>query len=221
MRLKPDELKPRGRVEIFTTRGPKPIVTPINLISHNKITGQKIYQDASIDFSKTDLIGKEVIDNIIFNQGKDRVIEALASGFIKPIARMALGDRGTLPSDRTVPKVPTSDMTGLYNEVFRSDIDVTTVDTGSTNHNVKLVKTFSALDIPVTAFSNQSDPTVNEVSLILCDLLSGAPLPRTDTAPPTTPDADEESFSIRTFKSVPFDASNEISITFRYTVFIE
>jgi hypothetical protein len=55
----------------------------------------------------------------------------------------------------------------------------------------------------------------------MADLLGGAPLPRPPVAAPNTPDADESMFSIRTFKSVPFEAANEIAVTIRYTIYIE
>ena len=74
---------------------------------------------------------------------------------------------------------------------------------------------------PITAFSNQANPIVNEVGLVMADLFGGNPLPRAPVAAPDPPDADEEVFSIRTFKSVPFEAANEIAITIRYTIFIE
>jgi hypothetical protein len=160
--------------------------------------------------------------NIILNVGKDRIIESLTTGFVRTIARMAIGDRGTIPSDPTVPKVPTSDMTALYNEVYRDDIDTTVLNIGlPTTHEVKFTKVFSSLDVPITSFSNQANPVVNEVALVMADLFGGNPLPRPPVAAPDAPDVDEELFSIRTFKSVPFEAANEIAITVRYTIFIE
>lgn len=208
-----------GRVEIFVTQGRPVNVIPIDRIRND--FGLTVYRDAELDFSKTNLIHTEDIKNIILNTGKDRVITSLTTGFVRTIARMAVGDRGAIPSDQTIPKVPVSSMTGLYNEVFRSDVEVVTQNIGTPSiHEVKFIKTFSALTIPITSFSNQANPIINEVSLIMCDLLSGSPLPRLDIAAPSAPNTDEENYSIRCFKSVPFEAANEISITFRYTVFI-
>lgn len=213
-----DSLNPQGKVELFVTRG-VPRVTPGKLI---RSFPTKIYDSAELDFSGVELLHHETIKNIILNIGKDKVIESLATGFINAIARMAIGDRGTIPSDSTVPKVPVATMTDLYNEVYRDDIDVTTLNVGTpTVHEIKFVKTFSALTIPLTSFSNQANPVVNEVALITADLLGGNPLPRAAVAAPDSPDADERLFSIRTFKSIPFEAANEISITIRYTIFIE
>lgn len=200
-----EELKPKGKVELFVTKG-----TPLV----DKITGE-------IDFSSVELIDQETYFNILLAEGKNKLVKALTTGFCKQIARMAIGDRGTIPSDQTVPKVPEQKMTKLYNEIFRSDLDtfveVTTVD----KHEVKFIKSFSALTVPITAFSNQANPIVNEVALVLCDLIGGQPLPREDVAFPNSPISDEELFSIRCFKSVPFEAANEIAITFRYTVYFE
>lgn len=218
MNLK-DKFKITGKVELFATKG-KPTVTPGKLISN--INGLKVYDSATIDFSRVDLLEQKTLMNIVLNQGKDRVIESLTTGFIRVIARMAIGDRGTIPSDSTVPKVPVATQAGLFNEVYRKDVDVTTLNIGTpTVHEVKFITTFSALDIPVASFSNQANPAVNEVGLVMADLLSGNPLPRAPVASPGIPDTDEQVFSIRTFKSVPFEAANEISVTIRYTIFIE
>jgi hypothetical protein len=204
-----------GKVEVFVSKG-KPEIKRGPELAPN------IFKWAEIDFSKCKFLDKQEIHNIILNQGKDTVIQSLTTGFIKVIARIAIGDRGALPSDQTVPKTPVSTMTELYNEVYRADIDTTTLTIGDdVHHEVKFIRTFSALDIPISSFSNQANPIINEVALIMADLLSGDPLPRSPVASPDDPPADEKLFSIRTFKSVPFEAANEISITIRYTIFIE
>lgn len=216
-----DSLKPKGKVELFVTRR-EPKIVRGEVHSHCDNTGQTIYKSAHIDFTSTEMLQEETLQNIILNQGKDRVIESLTTGFVRVIARMAIGDRGTIPSDSTVPKVPEAIATDLFSEVHRADVDTITLNIGTpTDHKVEFIKTFSALDIPITAFSNQANPVVNEVGLVMADLLSGNPLPRAAVSAPDAPDADEEIFSIRTFKSVPFEASNEIAVTIRYTIFIE
>lgn len=217
MKLK-EKLAPQGYVEFFVTKGKPSIINGPLLY---EMQGHKVYRSAQLDFSNTTLIDKFEHRNIIFGQGKNTVIESLTTGFIKVIARMGIGDRGTLPSDSTIPKVPTSSMTGLYNEVYRADVDTTILNVTPTTHEVKFIKTFSSVDIPVASFSNQANPVVNEINLIMADLLSGNPLPRPPVAYPGTPDADELSFSMRTFKSIPFDVATQVSITIRYTIFIE
>jgi len=216
-----EKFQMKGVVEVFTSEGRPELIYKGHVPNKNDLP---VFRAVDIDFSKgrCNLVDCQKIENVILYSGKDRVIESLTTGFIHIIARMAIGDRGTLPSDQTVPKVPTSDLEGLYNEVYRDDVDAVVLDVGGGDgtHEVKFIKTFSAVDIPLTSYSNQASPIINEVSLITADLLAGNPLPRPPVAAPNTPDADEGFFSLRTFKSVPFEASNEISITIRYTIFI-
>lgn len=220
MAIHKDGLKPRGIVELFVTRG-RPKVAYGKLLS-NKFSQPKCYDSAHIDFENTEILDYRYIENIIVNQGKDKVIESLTTGFINVIARMAIGDRGTLPSDPTSPKTPNETQTELFNEVYRDDVDSVILDTGTDDeHSARFIKTFEATEVPITSYSNQANPVINEVGLITADLISGEPLPRDPVAAPDEPDEDEELFSIRTFNSVPFLAENDIAITIRYTIFIE
>jgi hypothetical protein len=215
-----DGLCPKGRVELFVTQG-KPKLRLFSLLA-SAPGFPKVHSHHELDFSAVRLLDSYDNMNIIVNQGKDKVIQSLTTGFINVVARMAIGDRGTLPSDQTVPKVAVPTQTALFNEVYRGDMDATIVNIGTpTAHEVKFVKTFSSTLIPLTAYSNQASPVVNEAGLIVVDLLSGQPLPRTPVSAPAAPNADERLFSLRTFKSVPFEAANDISITIRYTIFIE
>jgi hypothetical protein len=158
--------------------------------------------------------------NILVNSGKDKAILALAQGYVNPIGRMAIGDRGALPSNPQQTKVPVPTMSALYNEIYRADIDFIVPDVGTPDvHQVKFLKTFTAVDVPITAFSNQAQPIINEVGLITYDESEG--WPRLPVAAPNPPPPDEALFSIRTFKSVPFESANEISVTIRYTIFID
>lgn len=222
-----DKLYPQGLVEIFVTRG-KPTLHTWGALP-SKPGFPQVYTDHRIEFSDCELIAKHVRKNIIVNQGKDAVIRSLTTGNLLVIARMCVGDRGTLPSDSTVPKVPTPTMTTLYNEVNRSDVEAVILNVGSPSiHEVKFVKTFNAAGtnkIPITAFSNQSKPVLNEVGIVMFDPAMPPPLPRPDNYGPYTPSnqppSDEVLFAIRTFKSVPFEESNDMSVTIRYTIFIE
>jgi hypothetical protein len=215
-----DGLKPRGIVEVFITEG-KPEIEYGKLLKSGP-SQPKCYESAVINFHKTKILDHRYIENIIVNIGKDKVVESLTTGFINVIARMAIGDRGTLPSDPTVPKVPQATQDSLFNEIYRDDIDSVVLDVGTPEtHSVRFIKSFAAADIPITSYSNQANPVVNEVGLITADLISGNPLPRPPVAAPNPPDADEELFSLRTFNSVPFLAENDIAITIRYTIFVE
>jgi hypothetical protein len=217
-----DGLNPKGRVEVLVTRG-KPQVKKGQRIQVAK--GVWIDEFYEVELKTDQLIDYIDIKNLIVNSGKSKVITSLVAGSTNPIGRMCIGDRGTIPSDPTVPKVPaetTTAITGLYNEVYRGDIDGITLNVGTLGINeARFTKTFSALDIPIASFSNQSKPVVNEVGLITYDPGYG-PIPsRAPVWAPNAPMADETLFSIRTFKSVPFEAANEISVTIRYTIFIE
>lgn len=215
-----DGLSAHGKVEIFVTKG-KPVIHKFG-----KLPGyfglRAVYEDHRIEFTQCELLDIIEDKNIILNQGKDSVITSLTTGYILSLARVAIGDRGTIPSDSTVPKVPVPTMTGLYNEVYRADAEAIILNVGTpTIHEVKLVKTFAAVDIPITAFSNQSKPVVNEVGVIMLNPALPPPLPRPPVAAPDIPPGDEVMFALRTYKSVPFEISSDIAVTFRYTIYIE
>lgn len=214
-----EPLKLKGKVEVLVSKG-KPAIEFVGM--RKTPNGVPLCERIEIDLDKTSLIDSFAVENIILNIGKDKVIQAMVDGSVNPIGRMAIGDRGTIPSDSSVPKVPVETMTSLYNEVYRADIDGVTVDVGVTPtvHEAKFVKTFGATEIPIAAFSNQAKPVVNEVGLITYNpVVQG--LPRPPVWSPNAPMSDEALFSIRTFKSVPFEAANEISVTIRYTIFIQ
>jgi hypothetical protein len=219
-----DCLSPQGLVELFVTRG-RPVIHKWGK-QPSRPGYPDVYSEHRLDFTDCIMISKSSQKNIIVNYGKDSVIRSLTTGNILTLARMAVGDRGTIPSDSTVPKVPVPTMTALYNEVARADAEAVILNVGTpTVHEVKLVKTFSAVDIPITAFSNQAKPVLNEVGLIMIDPSQPPPLPRPPVFGPYTPvnlpPADEVLFSIRTFKSVPFEVANDMSVTIRYTIYIE
>lgn len=244
-----------------------------------------------------ELFYRDVQWNLLLAKGLAEVLRALTT--VSPattpriITRMAVGDQGTIPSDPTVAKVPTKDLTGLYHEVYRKDIDSrvptlytpsgftytgntlintntltglsstsgitagmivqgTGIPTGtvvvnptlsptsitvsnnaiSTNSGVSLtfigtsnqcefIASFNAVDVPLSAFSNPNQPRINEVSLVIIDPTASGGLVRSAVFAPASPPADEVVLSLRTFKSVPFEAANNISVTIRYTIFTE
>jgi hypothetical protein len=81
--------------------------------------------------------------------------------------------------------------------------------------------TFDAVDVPLTSFANPSQPRLNEVGLVLIDPTAAGGLVRAPVAGPNASDADEVLMTIRTFKSVPFEIANDVSVTIRYTIFTE
>jgi hypothetical protein len=198
--LTKDKLGLQGRVEIF--------------VFHHGVLND--YQD---------------IKNIIFYQGNTEVLRTLStiSPSTKPriINRMAAGDQGTIPSDSTVPKVPTKDLpqlittNGLYHEVYRKDVDSRIQTFSGATNEVKFIATFTASDVSLSAFSNPSQPRINEIGLVIIDPTAVSGIVRTAVTAPTAPPSDEVILSIRTFKSVPFEVANDVSITIRYTLFME
>jgi hypothetical protein len=88
-------------------------------------------------------------------------------------------------------------------------------------NEAKFVATFNAVDIALTAFSNPSQPRINEVGLVIIDPTAPAGLTRSPVTAPASPPTDEILMSIRCFKSVPFEIANDVSLTIRYTIFME
>lgn len=91
---------------------------------------------------------------------------------------------------------------------------------GSVNE-CQFTTTFDAADVPLTAFANPSQPRINEVGLVIVDPTASGGLSRLPVAAPNAPDADEVLMTVRTFKSVPFEVANDITVTVRYTIFTE
>lgn len=246
-------------------------------------------------YEKGVLFDHQVLKNILLYQGLGQVISAISSSYPpKPriVARMAIGDQGTIPADLTVPRVPQKNLTSLYHEIYRKDIDSTVptiyslnglnivgtttlgsstitgmattvgisagmVVTGtgvplgtvvvnilgansiqvsnlaiSSNTGITLnfagaanqcvfVATFAAAAIDISAFSDPAKPYVNEVGLVILDPTAPDGLGRSPVTSPATPPSDEVLLSIRTFKSVPFVAANDITLTVRYTLYTE
>lgn len=96
-----------------------------------------------------------------------------------------------------------------------------TITFSGTVNECQFVATFNAVDVPTTSFSNPSQPRVNEVGLVIIDPTAAGGLVRAAVSAPSLPQTDEVLLSIRCFKSVPFEAANDISITIRYTLFTE
>jgi len=80
---------------------------------------------------------------------------------------------------------------------------------------------FNAVDIAITAYTNPSAPVINEVGLVLINPAAPSGIVRSPVTAPTTPPSDEVVMSIRTFPSIPFTIANDVSVTIRYTVYME
>lgn len=180
-------------------------------------------------YKNGELFDHQDLHNIVLYQGNAEIIRSLSAVFpsTKPriIGRMCVGDQGTIPADPTVPKVPVKTMTALYHEVYRKDCDsreltVNSGEGGSVNQ-CKFVTSFSAADVAMSAYSNPSQPRINEVGLVLIDPVSENGIERDPVTSPDTPPSDEILLSIRCFKSIPFEVANDVSVTIRYTIYME
>lgn len=158
--------------------------------------------------------------NFIVDLGKQRAMEILA-GLVdtwpqsRRIFRLALGDQGCVPGQPFIPKTPDGSwpaFTTLFHEVGRQDI------TSITEPAPKQAQFLtSALSSNYTPGNFSSSPRViNEAGLITN---RGVPIVGV-TQPPATIPADEDLFSIRTFKSVPFDPADSVTIQLLWNVFV-
>lgn len=176
-------------------------------------------------YKGTELFDHQDIQNIILDQGFAEVIRTISvtSPTTKPriINRMCVGDQGTIPADPTVPKLPTRDMTGLHHEIFRKDIESRELTLSGSTNQCKFITTFAASEVATTAYSNPSQPRINEVGLVFIDPVAASGLDRDPVTSPDLPPSDEIVMSIRCFKSIPFELANDVSITIRYTIYME
>lgn len=122
---------------------------------------------------------------------------------------------GTVVSDIVS---PTSIKISLPATSSNSGITFTLI--GAVNE-VQFIATFNAFDVPISAFANPSQPRLNEVGLVIIDPTAAGGLVRAPVVAPAAPEPDEVVLSIRTFKSVPFEAANDITVTIKYTLFME
>lgn len=157
--------------------------------------------------------------NFIVDRGKTRAMSILA-GLVdtwpqsRRIYRLAIGDQGCVPGQPLIPKTPDGSwpaLTALFHEVGRQDI--TTITSPAPKQAQFLT---SVLSSNYTPGNFSSTPRlINEAGLITSQGVPGA-----ITQPPTTIPADQDLFSIRTFKSVPFDPADSVTIQLLWNVFV-
>lgn len=125
-----------------------------------------------------------------------------------------------IPLGAVVEEVITGSSVRISGEATSNNSGVNISFAGTVNE-CQFTATFDAVDVPLTAFANPSQPRVNEVGLVIIDPTAGAGLVRPPVASPNANAVDEVLMTIRTFKSVPFEVANDVSITIRYTIFTE
>jgi len=149
------------------------------------------------------LLEKISDDNFVVDAGKIRVAKILGKAAdAGVITKMAIGDGGH-DSDLYVPKTPDTSWatkTGLDNEITRKDND-SADPTYPDDYTVEFLNTFNSESI-IDPF--HTDPkVVNEAGLII----DGA--------------GGEELFAIRTFKSVQFDPTDQLSLILQWRITIQ
>lgn len=155
---------------------------------------------------------------------RDILIGPNGSGFTGSIFRMGIGDGGVPPGELFNPKLPDATWparTGLYHEVIRQDIAVFSTPTAM---SMRFVGSFLSTDVDLSSYS-LADNVVNEASLIVGDgiLTIGGDKRQINSnlgSPLDEVDADEQMFSTRTFKSVSFDPSEDVTLALTWTITI-
>lgn len=125
-----------------------------------------------------------------------------------------------IPSGSVVVEVITSSSVKISNAATSTNSGVNISFSGTVNE-CQFTATFNAVDVDLAAFANPSQPRVNEVGLVIIDPTSAGGLTRDAVVTPNQNYSDEVLMTVRTFKSVPFEAANDVSITVRYTIFTE
>jgi hypothetical protein len=157
-------------------------------------------------------------ENFIVNLGLETVIDILdGTSLSYRIFRMAVGDDGTLSGQPYVPKTTDStwpSKTGLFHEVIRKNIDS---NTQPISKSMRFLTTFASADITPSSFTS-SPRVLNEASLIISD---GTQTGNNEIPQGYTPDASEKMLSIRTFKSMPFDPADTLTLAVGWTIYAQ
>jgi len=157
--------------------------------------------------------------NFIVDLGHELVVDILSGSVGSKIFRMAIGDQGTVSGQPFVPKTPDATWparTGLFHELIRLNNGT---PTQPTSKSMRFLASFQSANIDTTSFST-SPRVVNEAALIVS---SGSETGRQqiNKTPPDPLDPSENLFSLRTFKSQPFDPSDTLTLSVAWTIFVQ
>jgi len=161
--------------------------------------------------------------NFILDQGltaaRDVLIGPNGGGRTGSVFRMAIGDGGCPAGQLFSPKQPDSSWpgrTGLYHEVLRQDVSVFATPTP---FSMRFVGSFNSADVDGSSFSLPTR-VINEAALVIGDgiLAVGGDKRQINKVPPEAVDADETAMSMRTFKSTPFDPTDDVVLTVTWTL---
>jgi hypothetical protein len=157
--------------------------------------------------------------NFIVDLGHELVVDILSGTVTSQIFRMAIGDNGTLSGQPLVPKTPDATwpaLTGLFHEVIRRNIDTVSQPT---TKSMKFLASFASADIDASSFTT-SPPSVNEAILVISNGTQTGQQQINKTSPDSL-DADEKTFSLRTFKSQPFDPVDTLTLSITWTIHVQ
>lgn len=88
-------------------------------------------------------------------------------------------------------------------------------------NQVQFTAEFDAVSVALSAFTNPSSPVINEVGMVIINPAAISGITRSPVTAPTTPPSDEVVMSIRAFPSIPFTIANSVSVTIKYTIYME
>lgn len=125
-----------------------------------------------------------------------------------------------IPIGAVITEIITSSSVKISDAATSSNSSINLSFSGTVNE-CQFSTTFDSVDVPITSFANPSQPRINEVGLVIIDPTASGGLARPPVASPALVESDEVLMTIRTFKSVPFEVANDVSITIRYTIFTE
>lgn len=158
--------------------------------------------------------------NFIVDLGYETVVDILdGTSAGNHIFRMAVGDDGAITGQPFVPKTADATWparTGLFHEVARRNIDTVSQPTSK---SMRFLTSFQSGLIDSTSYSS-SPPVLNEASLIISDGTATGQQEINKT-PPDSVGPSETLFSMRTFKSQPFDPLDALTLTIAWTIFVQ
>jgi len=165
---------------------------------------QTLYSTVALTYTGNTSTGSNVLTSL-----------SSTSGIVQGMSVTGTG----IPAGSIVVAVLTSTTVQISNNATSANVGININFTGTVNE-CQFIATFDSTLVPLTSFSNPSQPRVNEVSLVIVDP-NFAGLVRADVAAPAANSSDEVIMTLRTFKSVPFEVANDTTITIRYTIFTE
>lgn len=164
-----------------------------------------LYSNVSLIYAGNTTTGSNILTNLVSTVGV--------------VVGMTVSGTG-IPAGSIVAEIISGSSVRISNNATSTNTGVNINFVGTVNQ-CQFSATFYATDVPLTSFSNPSQPRVNEVGLVIIDPTAAGGLVRSAVAAPNANEADEVLMTIRTFKSVPFEVANDTTITVRYTIFTE